>query len=561
METNIYHNVMADISTEFNKLTSGLPVSDALRLPQYPITIPRQHGESKGSNILTNYIANNVYPMAHEDHAFLSSIWSEIEGSYRNSLLYESDFGRDVYRLLSGKIRLGEFLRRHPNGMYKARMMIYNELNRLGSLRNSMSEEDYLQHVVNVNNFRDIQADLGNLISTSKNSSNLSNFNAKDNFVPADVMNADSLSFSSVPIAGSSPIFDSSDLLTNSVPESRSFGFPFVHPRPRELLERFDIFYSDLGFTTEYGFTVRKDSPLMRARLGEIPLTPAMFNIGIFPSLIDRSEDLAGKHTRSLSNPMKNLGWTKSQLIEAIRGLEPNPVKSQVIVNSNNYSGNNTNNINSQVIVNGNNYNGNNSNNINSQEKINLDRLNRIGLILVYRRLFGSDGYIDWNIVKKYHTLKNKNIQRISRIFGMNRDQYNVSYDNLADLLQRISIEKLNIRNQAISLVNSASEDGVSGWNKILAKCQACWIIDVDGKTKLFYNGYPIIDELIPKSFEDYMWACNNSDEVEIFYLVYFAQKLGIWNLIESKEGALTPEIICNYINQLIAILKEKSTR
>jgi hypothetical protein len=255
-------------------------------------------------------------------------------------------------------------------------------------------------------------------------------------------------------------------------------------------------YYEKLGYKFRDGVAVNPSSIYYLARRGKLPLTTKTFNLGVLPWVLDESVSLQAGRKFERNDYLEEYGWSREALASALDG-----------------------------------------------ETLSLPEL-----VLKYRVTKGTDGYIDWDSVKKYKYFSKENLKTIIfEVFGRQPDVLEgLSYRELVDQLKLMSDKSLDITQEAKLRIEK------KGFSKILNKKseslgKSLWYPDLSGEIQLLLYGVPVPRDLIPVTYKSYLWARENKTEVSYGYVVMIAQRLGFWKVI-SKLPLVTTETILDEI-------------
>jgi hypothetical protein len=340
----------------------------------------------------------------------------------------------------------------------------------------------------------------------------------------------------------------------------------FYASNPDKYTDSCAAYYKNLDYSFRDGIAINNNSIFVLTRKDLVPLTPSTFNLGVLPWDLDQSISLQVSNiVPETVRDIKKFGWSKYQLVTELSNLGKDLIEnlsvSQLTSLYHLYYGIAPPTLERVFLTSG----------ILSKDisTSGLHKLTKQQLISLYRSYFGTDGYINWDLVQKYRYISKRNLKTIAfETFGQPRDLFEDSdYDELVNKLRVMSLASLEIVKKAKYLINNAIGTTGSKTYKGLAHIlraqsesinKSFWYPDFSGKMNLMYQGNPIPDSLIPITYDTYIWACERSDEISLGYFVMIAQRIGIWNLITDQMDMFNSQNICSRIASLLTEFSEE---
>jgi len=291
--------------------------------------------------------------------------------------------------------------------------------------------------------------------------------------------------------------------------ENIQTGKPEVYTRVCEK------FYVDLGYNFVDGNALNGNSLFVMASDGRLPLMPSTFNLGLLPWTLDDSISLRDTEPPEL----KEFGWTREAIAAALQIDEGNSTRRE--------------------------------------------------LVSLYRDQMGTDVYIDWSQVKKYHYLDHNSLRIIAlKTFGVGLD---VTDDLLYDEILSRLVTMSNY-NEALPLEQLASDAlrDVGGYvsgeyvkgpaylyrTEAQSIDKSFWYPNLSGDICFMYNGVLIPDYMLPVDYRIFVWASERTDRLSPAFYILIAQRLGLWKLIQLEAKEISPEYICERIESWIIWLE-----
>lgn len=277
------------------------------------------------------------------------------------------------------------------------------------------------------------------------------------------------------------------------------------------FLTELEKFYSRLRYIPikENGEVLGEESVFVKCALGLVELTPATANLGAFPWWF-RGEE---------KEWCAEFGWKASVLKAAIlRNYSPN-----------------------------------------REEKDAIDSMSRVELFKLYREIYQSDMYLDWELLKKYQVFSEETMMSMAvESFGEYIDVVErMNYKDLVNHLEYLSNKTVSLQFKSQEIIEETlgklRGDLYQGYEFVLRdQRKSVWYPGWDGCLRLYYNGFPVISSYIPVTYPHLQWACKDENKVSIGYVIFIAQQLQIWDIISSENKVLTIDSLCSEIASIL---------
>lgn len=288
-------------------------------------------------------------------------------------------------------------------------------------------------------------------------------------------------------------------------------NYELVVTDPFTFLTELENFYSSLRYIPikENGEVLGEESIFVKCALGLVELTPATANLGAFPWWF-RGEE---------KEWCTEFGWKASVLRDAILINYPT----------------------------------------NNEEKDAIDSMSRVELFKLYREIYQSDAYLDWELLKKYQVFSTETMMTMAvETFGEYVDVVErMNYKDLVHHLEYLSDKLVSLQSKSQDIIENTlgklRGDLYQGYEFVLREQRnSVWYPGWDGCLRLYYNNFPVISSYIPISYPHLEWACKDENKVSIGYIIFIAQQLQIWDIISSRNKVLTIEALCSEIDSIL---------
>lgn len=287
------------------------------------------------------------------------------------------------------------------------------------------------------------------------------------------------------------------------------------------VLGNYYNYYAALGYFVDRETIVNQKSIYYLAAQGKIDCNPMTFNIALFPWELEMSLLAQDNIYLTESSYLESYGWSKSQLISAIAE--------------------------------------------NSRETVDtLSSLSKIELITYLRQIYGSDQYINIDLLRRSCYLSREALGVLARkSFNVSMDACaSSSYEELLDRIEKIVTPSQVKRAQEVidSLTCTHYGQTYFGLDCVFREIyeganKSFWYSDFTDTMCLLVKFTPVNTELLDISYESFLKYSEVAGEVCIGYFVMVAQKIGLWPLVLSIGSEVTShglsELIESYLTEL----------